>query len=274
MTIAGNVPLGAGLSSSASIEVATALAVLGTTSFDLQPTKIALLCQHAENAFVGANCGIMDQFVSCFGQQDNAVMIDCRWLEYTLAPIPRSVRIVICNTMVKHTVARGEYNNRRAEIEQGTEILRAHRPEIMALRDATVADLAKWGHEMPVNVLKRCRHVVTENARVLAAADAFHSSNLTYFGELMRQAHISMRDDFEASCKEIDIMVELARNQPGCYGARITGGGFGGCTVNLVAAAQVEAFTAAMRAGYQEATGIAAEIYNSRASDGARAIAL
>jgi galactokinase len=274
MTIAGNVPLGAGLSSSASIEVATAIAVLGTTSFDLHLTKIALLCQHAENAFVGANCGIMDQFVSCFGKQDNAVMIDCRWLEYTLAPIPRSVRIVICNTMVKHTVARGEYNNRRAEIEQGTEILRVHRPEIMALRDANVADLTKWGNEMPANVLKRCRHVVTENARVLAAADAFQSSNLTRFGELMRQAHISMRDDFEASCKEIDIMVELAGKQPGCFGARITGGGFGGCTVNLVAAAQVEAFTTAMRAGYLAATGIAAEIYNSRASDGARAITL
>jgi galactokinase len=274
MTIAGNVPLGAGLSSSASIEVATAIAVLGTTSFDLHLTKIALLCQHAENAFVGANCGIMDQFVSCFGQQDNAVMIDCRWLEYTLAPIPKSVRIVICNSMVKHTVARGEYNNRRAEIEQGTEILRAHRPEIMALRDANLADLTKWGHEMPANVLKRCRHVVTENARVLAAADAFHSSNLTHFGELMRQAHISMRDDFEASCKEIDIMVGLAGKLPGCYGARITGGGFGGCTVNLVAASQVEAFTAAMRDGYLAATGITAEIYNSRASDGARAITL
>ena len=256
MTIAGNVPLGAGLSSSASIEVATAIAVLGTTSFDLQPTKIALLCQRAENAFVGANCGIMDQFVSCFGQQDNAVMIDCRWLEYTLAPIPKSVRIVICNSMVKHTVARGEYNARRAEIEQGTEILRARRPEIMALRDATVDDLAKWGSEMPATVLKRCRHVITENARVLAAADAFHASNLKHFGELMREAHISMRDDFEASCKEVDITVDLAGKLPGCFGARITGGGFGGRTVNLVAVAQVEAFTAEMHAGYLAATGI------------------
>ena len=274
MTIAGNVPLGAGLSSSASIEVATAFAVLGTTSFDLQPTKIALLCQRAENAFVGANCGIMDQFVSCFGQQDNAVMIDCRWLEYTLAPIPKSVRIVICNSMVKHTVARGEYNIRREEIERGTEILRARRPEIMALRDATVDDLAKWGGDMPAVVLKRCRHVITENARVLAAADAFHASNLKHFGELMRQAHISMRDDFEASCKEVDILVELAGKLPGCFGARITGGGFGGCTVNLVAAAQVDTFTAEMHSGYLAATGIHAEIYTSRASDGAHAITL
>ena len=274
MTIAGNVPLNAGLSSSASIEVATAIAVLGTTSLDLPPTKIALLCQRAENAFVGANCGIMDQFVSCCGKQDHAVMIDCRWLEFQLAPIPPTVRIVICNSMVQHSVADGVYNSRRAEIEAGTDMLRKHRPEIMALRDATVADLAKWGSELPPNVLKRCRHVVTENARVLAAADAFRVSNLTHFGELMRQAHISLRDDFEASCKEIDILVALANKQPGCYGARLTGGGFGGCTVNLVAAANVEAFTEAMRAGYQAATGITAEIYTSRASDGARAITL
>jgi galactokinase len=272
MTIAGNVPLNAGLSSSASVEVATALAVLGTTSLDLPPTKIALLCQRAENAFVGANCGIMDQFVSCCGKQDHAVMIDCRWLEFQLAPIPPTVRIVICNSMVQHSVADGVYNSRRAEIEAGTDMLRKHRPEIMALRDATVADLAKWGSELPPNVLKRCRHVVTENARVLAAADAFRVSNLTHFGELMRQAHISMRDDFEASCKEVDTMVELAGKQPGCFGARITGGGFGGCTVNLVATADVEAFTEAMRAGYLAATGITPEIYTSRASDGARAI--
>ncbi|MGA2438690.1 MAG: galactokinase [Acidobacteriaceae bacterium] len=274
LTIAGDVPLDAGLSSSASLEVATAFAVLGASSFKLQLTKLALLCQRAENAFVGANCGIMDQFVSCYGQQDNAVMIDCRWLEFQLAPIPPDVRIVICNSMVRHSVAEGEYNARRAEIEAGAEILRKHRPEITALRDATVADLAKWGHEMPANVLKRCRHVVTENARVLAAADAFRVSNLTHFGDLMRQAHISLRDDFEASCKEIDILVELAGKQPGCFGARLTGGGFGGCTVNLVAASHVEAFTEAMRAGYREATGITPEIYTSRASGGAHAITL
>jgi galactokinase len=184
------------------------------------------------------------------------------------------VRIVICNSMVQHSVAEGPFKSCRAAIEQGADILRKHRPEIMALRDATVDDLAKWGSEMPPNVLKRCRHVVTENARVLAAADAFRVSNLTHFGELMRQAHISLRDDFEASCKEIDILVALAGKQPGCFGARLTGGGFGGCTVNLVAAANVEAFTEAMRAGYLEATGITAEIYTSRASDGAHAITL
>jgi galactokinase len=274
LTIAGDVPIGAGLSSSASVEVATAFAVLGAANVKLQSTKIALLCQRAENAFVGANCGIMDQFVSCCGQQDYAVMLDCRWLEFKLTPIPKDVRIVICNSMVKHSVAGGEYNTRRAEIEAGTKILSSHRSEIKALRDATVGDLAKWGSEMPPNVLKRCRHVVTENARVLAATEAFRVSNLTHFGELMRQAYVSLRDDFEASCKEIDILVELAVKQPGCFGARLTGGGFGGCTVNLVDATHVEEFTAAMRAGYLAATGINAEIYTSRASNGAHAITL
>jgi len=273
-TIAGDVPLGAGLSSSASVEVATAFAVLGAAGLTLPLPEIAILCRRAENAFVGANVGIMDQFVICCGQQDHAVMIDCRSLDYTLAPIPPNVRIVICNSMVKHSVAGGEYNTRRAEIEEGTAILRAHRPEIRALRDATVDDLARWGSEMKPNVLRRCRHVITEDDRVLAALDAFRANDLTRFGELMHQAHVSFRDDFEASCVEIDILVDLANQQPGCFGARLTGGGFGGCTVNLVAADHAAAFTEAMRAGYLAATGITAEIYTSRASAGAHAIAL
>jgi len=272
MTIEGNVPLGAGLSSSAAIEVATAFAVLGATSFDLPLEQIAQLCRSAENTFVGANVGIMDQFVSCCGAQDHAVMIDCRSLQYTLAPIPPDVRIVICNSMVKHSVAGGEYNTRRAEIEEGTAILRSHRPEIKALRDATLEDLDRWGREMPENVLRRCRHVITEDTRVLAALDAFRSGNLARFGQLMGEAHISFRDDFDASCAEIDILVELANKQPGCFGARLTGGGFGGCTVNLVLADRVEDFTRAMREGYKQATGIDSDIYTSRASAGAHQV--
>jgi galactokinase len=274
LTIAGDVPLGAGLSSSASVEVATAFAVLGATSFDMPLQKIALLCQRAENAFVGANVGIMDQFVSCCGALDHAVMIDCRSLEYTLAPIPSDVRIVICNSMVKHSVAGGEYNTRRAEMEAGLRILQKHRPEIKALRDATVQDLTLWGSEMAPESLRRCRHVVTEDDRVLAAVEAFRASDLTRFGELMRQAQASFRDDFEASCPEIDTLVSLANQQPGCFGARLTGGGFGGCTVNLVAAGHAAAFVEAMRTGYLAATGITAEIYTSRASAGAHQIPL
>lgn len=274
MTIEGDVPLGAGLSSSAAIEVATAFAVLGATSFDLPLEKIAQLCRHAENAFVGANVGIMDQFVSCCGARDHAVMIDCRSLQYTLAPIPPDVRIVICNSMVKHSVAGGEYNTRRAEIEEGTQILRRHKSEIKALRDASVEDLERWGSEMPDNVRRRCRHVITEDNRVLAAVEAFRAGDLARFGQLMREAHISLRDDFEASCKEIDILVDLADQQPGCFGARLTGGGFGGCTVNLVAADHAETFTRAMRDGYKRATNIDADIYTTRASAGAHQIIL
>jgi galactokinase len=274
LTIAGDVPLGAGLSSSASIEVATAFAVLGTLSLTIPLPQIAQLCRRAENAFVGANVGIMDQFVICCGAEDSAVLIDCRSLDYTLARIPAHARIVICNSMVRHSVAGGEYNARRAEIEEGTAILRSHRPEIKALRDATVDDLASWGSEMQPNVLRRCRHVITEDTRVLAAVDAFRSSDLTRFGELMAQAHASFRDDFEASYPEIDILVALAVQQPGCFGARLTGGGFGGCTVNLVAADRVPAFVDAMRAGYLAATGVAAEVYTSRASAGAHPVTL
>lgn len=276
LTIVGDVPVGAGLSSSASVEVCTAFAVLGTLGKELPLTEIALLCQRAENAFVGANVGIMDQFVICCGAEDNAVMIDTRFLTFTLAPIPPSVRIVICNSMVEHSLADGDggYNTRRAEMEQGLHILQQHRPEIKALRDATLDDLARWGSEMPEKSLRRCRHVITEDNRVLAALEAFQNHDLARFGELMREAHMSFRDDFQASCPEVDILVELANRQPGCFGARLTGGGFGGCTVNLVATEQVPAFVEAMRAGYLAATGINAEIYTSRASAGAHAIAL
>ncbi|HZU10840.1 MAG TPA: galactokinase, partial [Pseudacidobacterium sp.] len=168
--------------------------------------------------------------------------------------------------------AGGEYATRRAEVEEGTAILRRHRPEIRLLRDATVEDLEKWGHEMPSNVLKRCRHIVTDSLRAVAAADALEANDLALLGRLMAQAHISYRDDFEASCKEADIMVELAWKQPGCIGARLTGGGFGGCTVNLVESAEAQEFAAAMAEGYEKATGIKPEIYLSHASAGAHAV--
>jgi galactokinase len=275
LTMVGDVPLGAGLSSSASVEVTTAFAVLGVLNIVLPLSEIALLCQRAENEFVGANVGIMDQFVICCGQQDNAVMIDTRFLTYTLAPVPPTVRIVICNSMVKHTLADGGgYNTRRAEMEAGLRILQKHRPGIQALRDATLDDLEKWGSEMAPESLRRCRHVITEDDRVLSAVEAFKAHDLARFGQLMKEAHASFRDDFEASCPEIDILVDLANRQPGCFGARLTGGGFGGCTVNLVAADEAAAFTEAMSAGYRTATGITAEIYTSRASAGAHQVSL
>jgi galactokinase len=221
---------------------------------------------------VGSSCGIMDQFIACRGAENHALLLDCRSLEYRLAPILPSVSLVIANTMVKHSVADGEYSIRRAEVEEGTEILRSHRPEIELLRDATPQDLEQWGADMPENVLRRCRHIITENLRTVAAADALAAGQMKKLGDLMAAAHASYRDDFEASCEEADAMVEAAHRLPGLIGARLTGGGFGGCTVNLVHADRAEKFAARLHDEYRAATGIDAEIYRCHASAAAHAV--
>lgn len=272
MVLDGNVPLGAGLSSSASVEVAVALALLSVAGAEMDRTRIAQLCQKAENQYVGASCGIMDQFIACHGAEDHALLLDCRSLEFRLAPIPRHVGLVIANTMVKHSIAGGEYGTRRAEVEEGTAILRRHRPEIALLRDATPEDLERWGDEMPDNVMRRCRHIITENLRTVAAADALASGNLKRLGDLMAAAHMSYRDDFEASCEEADIMLAEAQGLPGLIGARLTGGGFGGCTVNLVEEEMAAMFAEELKGKYRAATGIEAEIYRCHASAGAHAV--
>jgi galactokinase len=269
LTLYGDVPLAAGLSSSASIEVATVLALLSLAGAEMARDEMARLCQRAENAYVGASSGIMDQFIACNGAADHALLLDCRSLEFRLAPIPHHLSLVIANTMVKHSVAGGEYGIRRAEVEQGTAILRSHRPEIALLRDATLLDLELWGQEMPPNVLRRCRHVVSENLRTEAAADALEAGNLKRLGDLMAAAHASYRDDFEASCEEADVMVAAAQTLPGVVGARLTGGGFGGCTVNLVEADRAAEFSQRLHDEYRAATGIDADIYLCHASSAA-----
>jgi galactokinase len=193
-------------------------------------------------------------------------------LSYRLSPIPDSLSIVICNSMIKHSHAGGEYNTRRAEIEAGTQIIRMHRSEVRFLRDVSVVDLERWGDEMLPNVLKRCRHVVTENVRTVAAANALEENDLKTLGRLMAESHASYRDDFEASCKEADILVELASREPACVGARLTGGGFGGCTVNLVEAGEAEGLAERLLEGYLASTGIAAEAYHCRAAAAAHKI--
>jgi galactokinase len=272
MVLHGDVPVGAGLSSSASVEVAAALALLSVADAKMERTAIAKLCQKAENEYVGASSGIMDQFIACHGAEDHALLLDCRSLEFRLAPIPRHVGLVIANTMVKHSIAGGEYGIRRAEVEEGTAILRRHRPEIARLRDATPEDLERWGDEMPENVMRRCRHIIMENLRTVAAADALAAGNLKRLGDLMAAAHVSYRDDFEASCEEADIMVAEAQGLPGLIGARLTGGGFGGCTVNLVEEEMAARFVEALRGQYRAATGIDAEIYRCHASAGAHEV--
>ncbi|WP_263351016.1 galactokinase [Acidicapsa acidisoli] len=273
LSLWGDVPLGSGLSSSAAVEVATATAVTSLIGAAIPGPKLARLCQRAENEFVGANCGIMDQFISVNGAADNALLLDCRDLSYRLAPIPANMALVIANTMVKHSVAGDGYTTRRAEVEEACRILATHRPEIKFLRDATVADLEAWGHEIPPNALKRARHVITENQRTLEAADALLRHDLPALGKLMHEAHVSYSKDFEGSCVEADTMVDLAQDLPGLIGARLTGGGFGGCTVNVVEIDEATAFAAALKERYRQTTGIDPEIHICHASAGAHRVA-
>jgi galactokinase len=269
LLVHGEVPIGAGLSSSAAIEVATALALLSLTGRKPALPEIAKLCQRAENEFVGARVGIMDQFVSCLGKAGHALLLDCRSLEFELVPVPPEVKLVICNTMVKHEHSGGEYNRRREECEEGVRILSKSFPRIRALRDVTPEQLSATAGAMPPVIYKRCRHVVEEIRRVLQAVDCLRSGDLDQMGRLMSDSHRSLRDLYEVSCRELDAMVDAAEGLPGYYGGRMTGGGFGGCTVNLVASDHAEAFRESIAGRYRERTGISPEIYVCSPADGA-----
>ena len=269
LSLWGDVPLGSGLSSSAAVEVATALAVTSLIGVSYPGPVLARLCQRAENEFVGSSCGIMDQFISANGAKDHALLLDCRDLSFKLAPIPPNVALVIANTMVKHAVTGGEYTSRRAEVEAACAVIASHRSGIKFLRDCTVEDLEKWGHEMTPNSLKRARHVITENTRTVAAADALIRRDLPQLGRLMAEAHESYSKDFEASCEEADAMVALAQDLPGLIGARLTGGGFGGCTINLVDQSHAAEFVDALGERYAGQIGIVPQIHICHASGGA-----
>jgi len=273
LSLKGDVPLGAGLSSSASVGVATEMALLGLAGEELPLEKVARVCRRAENEYVGAKSGIMDQFIVAGGVAHRAMLLDCRSLEFELLPLPGEVRVVICNSMVKHAVATGEYGDRRDEVEAGQAVLQRERAGIELLRDATLEDLEACRGQMSAASYARCRHIITENARVMEAREALLASDMERFGALMVKAHASMRDDFAASCTEVDALVEIAVRQPGCFGARITGGGFGGCTVNVVKEESAEAFVESVRREYEAATGITADCFVCAPSDGALALA-
>jgi len=272
LSLWGDVPLGSGLSSSAALEVSTALAVLSILKATYPRPQLARLCQRAENEFVGSSCGIMDQFISANGRKDHAMLLDCRDLSFKLAPIPPNVALVIANTMVKHSVVGGDYPTRRAEVEAACTVIASHRPGVKFLRDATVDDLEQWGHEMSPESLKRARHVITENRRTVAFAAALEKGDMNEVGRLMAEAHTSYSQDFEGSCVEADAMVELAQDLPGLIGARLTGGGFGGCTINLVEQSQASAFAQALGALYAGQFGIVPQMHICHASDGAQAL--
>ena len=272
LLIQGNVPIGSGLSSSAAIEVATALALVEINGLAMDRTALAKICQRTENEFVGLQCGIMDQFIACHGRGGHALLLDCRSLEYRLLPLSDAARLVICNTMVKHELANSEYNKRRAECEAGVKYLAQFLPHITALRDVSGNDLVMFGTGMPELIYRRCQHIVSENQRVLGAAAALEKNDLAAFGKLMNESHRSLRDDYEVSCRELDWLVASAQKIKGVYGARMTGGGFGGCTINLVRTENVEDFQRQISRDYQSETGYPPEIYVCTAADGAQEI--
>jgi galactokinase len=266
---ASDVPRGAGLSSSASVELAFAVAWMTVGAWSLPPTELALLCQRAENQYVGVNCGIMDQFASACGEQDRLLLLDCRSLEYRLLGLPEGVDIIIADTTVRHSHTTSAYNDRRAACEEAVRILQKDLPGIKALRDVTVDDFNRLSGKLPQLIEKRARHVVEEIDRTLRAVALLESGDLQGFGLAMNACHASLRDLYEVSCPEADIMARIAQGLDGCYGARITGGGFGGCTVNLVARENSASFVGKLAVGYESETGLHPDIYVCTASAGA-----
>lgn len=268
LLIESDVPLGAGLSSSASLEVAVGYALQLLNNINLLGEELALLAQGAENSFVGMQCGIMDQFMAALGRAGHALLLDCRDLSYTPIPIPPDVRVVVCDSGVRHSLVGSEYNDRRAACQEAVRLLKARMPRITALRDVSPEQLQANADLLPPEVLRRARHVVSEIWRTQTAAAALQSGDLARFGALMRQSHESLRDDYEVSVPEIDTLVELALHLPGCYGSRITGGGFGGSTVSMVRIGAVDEFTAALAEQYRARTGLEPRVLVCTPSEG------
>lgn len=272
ISVMSSLPMGAGLSASAALEVAFGFAMLRATGEEVDRLELAKICQRAENEFVGMRCGIMDQFISCCGVEGSALLLDCRTLEARAIPIAPRVRIVVCNTMVHHQLATSAFNERRRECEEAVTLLSDAMRGVLALRDVSVESLAQHASLLPETILRRARHVVTENARVIEAVTACETCNFAEIGRLMNASHESLRLDYEVSCPELDLMVDLAREAPGVFGARMTGGGFGGCTVSLVDATAAEDFAEIVGPAYEKATGLEPMIFSCFSGGGAKAV--
>jgi galactokinase len=273
LLIYSTVPTGAGLSSSAALEIVSGLALSEISGQTVDRKTLALAGQQTEHEFVGAKVGIMDQFVSAHAREGHALLLDCRSLEFENVPLDtRDAAIVICDTRVKHDLATSEYNTRRAECERGVEILQKFLPGIAQLRDVSVEAFEKFAAHLPDVIRRRCRHVVTENERTLQAAERLRKNDLAGFGSLMRESHRSLRDDYEVSSRELDYMVEIAAACEGVFGARMTGGGFGGSTVNLVRRGDLKKFSEKITIEYERRFKLKPTIYISGAADGASEI--
>jgi galactokinase len=272
LLVHSEVPPGAGLSSSAALEVSVATALLGLEGVSLDPTTVARLCQRAENEVVGAAVGIMDQYTAVHARAGAALMLDCRALQHRQIPLPPDVRIVACNSMIRHSIAGGEYNTRRAECAAAVLKLKERNPAVTSLRDVDLPCLEAARETLGDRLFRRARHVVTENARVIVAADALDRHDLSSLGPLLAASHRSLRDDYEVSIFELDLLVDAAVESPGVHGSRMTGGGFGGCTINLVDESAVEEFRSRITNRYESATGLKPDIFVSRSADAAGAV--
>jgi galactokinase len=247
----GNVPMGAGLSSSAAVECGLAFALNELLGAGLDRLTLARLAQAAEHEYAGVQCGVMDQFASLFGRASHVVRLDCRSLAYEYFPFDAArYHLVLCNSGVKHSLASSEYNTRRRECAQGVAVLQRYYPAVASLRDATLAQLSAHQAELGDLVYRRCRYVVQENQRVEQVCAALAAGNMTVVGQLLYASHAGLRDDYQVSCPELDKLVALAEGAPGVLGARMMGGGFGGCTLNLVEADKVAEFVAVMKAQF------------------------
>ena len=266
---AGDVPIGAGLSSSAALELATARAFAAVSNLDWKPAEMARLGLKAENDWVGLNCGIMDQMISASGQADHAILIDCRSLETAAVPLPPESAVVVMDTSTRRGLVDSAYNERRAQCEAAAAFF-----DVDALRDVSPTQFESHSAGLEPLIRRRARHVISEDDRTRQAVQAMRRGDAHALGRLMDASHTSLRDDFEVSSEELNIMVEIAQDQAGCYGARMTGGGFGGCAVALVRSSQVDAFSASVHQAYQAATRLAPHIYICRASDGSTVVEL
>lgn len=275
LVIQSDVPIGAGLSSSAALEISVGKALLTTSGQGLDPVSLALAAQKAEHVYAGTRCGIMDQLTVTLAQANHALLIDCRSLATNNIKVNLpGTRIVICNTNVKHDLATSAYNQRRRECEQAVEFLSRKIPTLRSLRDVEPIDIEKYASDMPEVLIRRARHVVTENARTRQAAVALLEGDAEKFGKLMSSSHESLRDDYEVSSPELDLLVELAGSFAGVFGARMTGGGFGGCTVNLIQSERFDSFREFIATKYRSLSGIDPAIYAVVADDGVKEIAL
>jgi galactokinase len=270
----GNIPIGAGMSSSAALEGGLAYALNVMFELDVERLDLVKLAQRAENEFVGVNCGIMDQFINIFGREKKVLKIDCRSLSYEYVPFGREdLRIVLCDTKVRRALASSEYNVRRAQCESGVAILRRHDLNARSLRDASPRLLDACRLEMDPVVYSRCSYVIGENIRVGRACDSLQRNDFDAFGREMYASHEGLRDLYQVSCGELDVLVDLAAGMPGVFGARMMGGGFGGCTINLVEAAAVEDFAKNIQEGYRKRQGIEPGIHICSVESGTSTIA-